>query len=91
MLNRSEFVSAKYRQPDSYRLIFNNWVAVFNINGREYHVQLVADWRNKNNVREIEILCQGAECRNVLASGIPSIKQAMVRLEAIICDRGDGG
>lgn len=54
-------------------------------------MQLVADWRNKKNVREIKILCQGTECRNVLASGIPSIKQAMKKLEAIICDRGDDG
>ena len=83
MLNRPGFVSSKYRQPDEYRVIFEDWVAVFRIGGCEYHVQLEADWRNKKTARDVSILCQGKDCRNVLVSGIPSVKRAMERLEEI--------
>jgi len=83
MLNKPNFIPSKYRQPDRYQRIFEDWVAVFNIEGCEYHVQLVADWRNKKVARSVDILCQGAKCRNTLVSGIPSVKQAMERLEEI--------
>ena len=84
MLNRPGFVPRKYRQPDSYERVFEDWVAVFKIGRFEYHVQLDADWRNKKTAHSGSILCQGAMCRNTLVSGIPSIKQAMERLERII-------
>ena len=40
MLNKPNFIPSKYRQPDSYQLIFENWVAVFKISRSEYHVEL---------------------------------------------------
>ena len=84
MLNRPYFISSKYRQPDRYERIFEDWVAVFIVKDGEYHVQLEADWRNKKKAATVSILCRGEKCRNTLASGIPSIKQAMARLEEII-------
>ena len=84
MLNRPGFVPSKYRQPDRYECIFEDWVAVFKVGGCIYHVQLETDWRNKKTARDVSILCQGPKCRNILVSGIPSVKQAMERLEEII-------
>lgn len=89
MLNRYGFVPARYRQPDRYVRIFEDWAAIFNIGGCEYHVQLVTDWRSKKKARCVEILCQGRDCRNVLAGGIPSVKQAMEKLEQIAGTDGE--
>jgi hypothetical protein len=84
MLNKPGFIPPKYRQPDKYERIFENWVAVFITNRYIYHVELAADENSKKIAHSIEILCQGAEGRYVLFSKIPSIKQAMEKLEAII-------
>jgi hypothetical protein len=84
MLNKYGFIPSKYRQPDRYERIFEDWTAIFIIGRSEYHVRLVADWRNKKTARCVEILCQGPKCRNVLAGDISSVKQAMEKLEQII-------
>ena len=84
MLNKPGFIPKKYRQPDRYERIFENWTAIFKIGCCEYHVALVNDWRNKNNARCVEILSQGSVCRNVLSGDIPSVKKAMEKLEEII-------
>ena len=84
MINRSGFVPKRYRQPDEYQLIFNSWVAVYHIGNNEYHVQLEPDLFNRQSASNVSILCRGSQCRNVLYSRIPSIKQAMEKLEEII-------
>jgi hypothetical protein len=84
MRNRHGFIPARYRQPDYYRLIINNWVAVYAIGDAEYHVQLESDWRNRETARSMTILRQEPTRRNILQSDIPSVKQAMEKLEELL-------
>ncbi|MCL2853336.1 MAG: hypothetical protein FWE20_09970 [Defluviitaleaceae bacterium] len=89
MLNRYGFIPKKYRQPDEYRLIAYDWVAVFLSGGQEYHVQLESFWLDRKTAKSVKILRQHTEYRRPLFSDIPSIKKAMERLEVIIREDAD--
>jgi hypothetical protein len=84
MRNKHGFIPKRFRQPDYYRQIFDNWAAVYKVCGAEYHVELKSDWRNRSTAHSVEILSQGPNSRSVLCGGIPSVKQAMARMESIL-------
>lgn len=78
MRNVWGFVSKRYPQPDDYKLIFNDWVAIYRHSGIEYHVELVSDFRHRGTAKYVEILRQDHDCRrNVCEEKFLSIKGAV--------------
>jgi hypothetical protein len=84
MLNRPGFIPKRYRQPDKYKLIASDWVALFCVGDHEYHVQLESFWLDRSKAKTVRVLQQFKDYRKPLSDDIASIKQAMERLEGII-------
>lgn len=96
MKNRKGFIPTKYRQPDRYELIFNNWNAVYTHprTGDTYYVELCSSMQHPDRATRVEILKQMPKYRSNLTpvtNGLMTIKAAVEHLEKIFshpaCER----
>lgn len=83
--NRDGFISKRYRQPEQYRMIFTDWVAVYRHpeTGEEYHIELNSYFLNRDCAREVSVLIQCEDCRRQIGPRHKTIKEAVGALERI--------
>lgn len=96
MKNKKDFIPAKYRQPDKYELIFNNWNAVYTHpqTGDTYYIELCSSMQHPDRATRVEILRQMPTFRSNMTpttNGLTTIKAAVEHLEKIFtppaCER----
>lgn len=61
--------------------MFSNWAAVFNHNGREYHIEIISDWTDERFGTHVEILKRTPSGRiPLIDKRIKSVKEAYQHL-----------
>lgn len=83
--NRYGFIPKRYRQPNRYRMIFTDWVAVYNhpVTGEEYHIELNSYFLNRAYAQDVSVLIQCKDCRRQIGPRHKTIKDAADALERI--------
>lgn len=86
MQNKIFFVRPGYIQPENYRLIFCNWVAVYShpYSKEKFHLEMESDYLHRKKASSLSILRQDADCRKTLYRGFKSIKAAAAKMEQIL-------
>lgn len=88
MINKTNFIPLKYRQPNSYRNIFDNWNAVYEIGGETYYLEINADFHHNLDGKHINILVQHPKHRGwVTQENFKSIKSAVEYFEKFLTRR----
>lgn len=83
--NRHGFIPKRYRQPEKYRMIFTNYVAVYRHpeTGEEYHIELNSYFLNHAYAKDVSVLVQCKDCRRQIGPSHMTIKDAVAALERI--------
>ena len=83
--NRDGFIPKRYRQPEQYRMIFTDWIAVYRHpeTGEEYHIELNSHFLNRAYAREVSVLIQCEDCRRQIGPRHKTIIEAVGALERI--------
>lgn len=83
--NRYGFIPKRYRQPEQYRMIFTNYVAVYHHpeTGEVYHIELNSYFLNRAYAKDISVLVQCKDCRRQIGQCYTTIKDAVAALERI--------
>lgn len=89
--NRHGFIPKRYRQPEQYRLIFTNYVAVYHhpLTGEEYHIDLNSYFLNRSYAKDVSVKVQCVGCRRQIGPNYKSIKDAVAALERILQKSAD--
>ena len=84
--NRYGFIPKRYRQPEQYRMIFTDWVAVYRHpeTGEEYHIELNSYFLNHAYAKDVSVLVQCKDCRRQIGPSHKTIKDAVADLERIL-------